>query len=175
MKKLFLIFAMAIVVAACGTKTVEEQAEAKLEQIVKTFEEGDAVKAGELLQDFATWGDGLSEEDQQKVAEVGERYALQITLAMAGMNNLEEDWSGGYDENEESEQSSEEVTAKAQEYCDKIVKALKKGDLDKAEDLMDDMDDWQDSLNDEEWDKVEDIWVSYEEQIDELFYEIEEY
>ena len=40
---------------------------------------------------------------------------------------------------------------------------------------MDDMDDWQYSLNYEEWEKVEDILVSYEEQIDELFYEIEEY
>lgn len=172
MKKLFLIFAMAIVVAACGTKNVEEQAEAKLEQIVKTFEEGDIVKAGELVDDFAEWTESLSEEDRQKVVEVTERYALQIALDMDGMNSQE---GGDFSEYEVSEQSNEDVTAKAQEYCDKIVKALMKGDLDKAEDLMDDMDDWQDSLNDEEWEKVEDIWESYEEQIDELLYEIEEY
>ena len=162
MKKLFLFFAMAIVVAACSTKSVEDQAEARFEQIVQAVEEGNTIKASGLFYDLAEWSASLSEEDQQKVEAVSKKYTSQIS-GLFGAMGMPEDGDYGeyeeygeydgydeYDENEESEQSSEEVTAKAQEYCDKIVKALRNGDFEKAEDLMDDMIDWQESLNYEE-------------------------
>lgn len=174
MKKLFLFFAMAIIVAACG-QSVEEQAEAKFDQIIKTFEEGDAVKAGELFYDLADWTQGLSVEDQQKVTIVSEKYALKIAELLADMQYPEESTASEYVEVETEKSNDSQVTEKAKEYCNKIVKALKKGDLEKAENLMDDLDEWQDGLNDDEWDIVEDVWASYEDQIDELYYEIEEY
>ena len=160
---------MAIIFAACGPKSVEEQAEAWFEQIVESLKDGDLVKAQELFTECYEWNQTLSAEDQEKVENVGEKYAMQIASIMGLADETEPV------EYEAPKQDYKKVTAKAKDYCEQIVKALKKGNFDKAEDLLDDFDDWQASLDDDEWDAAEDVWESYEDVIDGLFEEIDEW
>lgn len=74
MKKIILAAFVGIFFAACGSKqevkTVADQAQAYAQQMDEAIQAGDTVAARSLAEEIVTWHEGLSADDQLKVAAV---------------------------------------------------------------------------------------------------------
>ena len=68
MKKILIIAAMLAMFASC--KSVEQKAQDYIDNIFTATENGDWGKALKLSEEMAEWTEGLSEEDQKKVAGI---------------------------------------------------------------------------------------------------------
>ena len=61
------------------------------------------------------------------------------------------------------------VEGKAEKYCLKIIEALQDLDVDEADDLTDELDEWMDSLSDSDFDIADEVVCQYEDKIDALY------
>ena len=73
MKKLFLLLAIAGVMASCGgeeKKSVEEQAKAYINEMKAAAEAGDQEKFEKIAEESQAWYDGLSDADKAAADKV---------------------------------------------------------------------------------------------------------
>ena len=171
MKKFFLFCAIAILSIACASKSIEEIAREKLDNVVTAIANGETSKALKLSEDFEEWCNSLNSEDQKKVAIIALEYSEAITKA--SFDNLDVNYN--YEDVKHNDNyKNQAIEKKATEYCEKILKAIKEGNLDKADNIEDQMDDWMDTLNDDDYDIADDVWDKYEDKIYELYDEVED-
>lgn len=75
MKKLFLLLAIAGVMASCGgeeKKSVEEQVKAYVNEMEAAVEAGDQEKFEKITEEMEAWYEGLSDADQAAAKKVME-------------------------------------------------------------------------------------------------------
>lgn len=61
---------------------------------------------------------------------------------------------------------SKSIEDQAKEKCEKIIAAVEAGDFEKAEELDEAFDEWCDTLSDEDFDKADAAYDSYEDKLD---------
>ena len=132
---------------ACGSKSksIEDQAKEKCEKIIAAVEAGDFEKAEELDEAFDEWCDTLSDEDFDKADATYDSYDDKLYAAI--------------------EKGTKKYAKKA---CDNILKALEKGNLDKAEELVMDLAYWYEGLADEYQEIADEVLNRYEDRFNEL-------
>lgn len=118
MKKYFVIAlaAMSMTFVSCKKKTVEEQAQAYVEQLMEAEKAGDAEKSAKIQKEMEEWAKGLSQEDQMKAGMIMlKAMAPAMEEASAAIDEATEAVEEIADEAEEAAEAVEEAAEAVEE------------------------------------------------------------
>lgn len=122
MKKYFVIAlaAMSMTFVSCKKKTVEEQAQAYVEQLMEAEKAGDAEKSAKIQKEMEEWAKGLSQEDQMKAGMIMlKTMAPAMEEASAAIDEATEELSDVAEEAADAvEEAAEEATEAVEEAAE---------------------------------------------------------
>lgn len=122
MKKYFVIAlaAMSMTFVSCKKKTVEEQAQAYVEQLMEAEKAGDAEKSAKIQKEMEEWAKGLSQEDQMKAGMIMlKAMAPAMEEASAAIDEATEELSDVAEEAADAvEEAAEEATEAVEEAAE---------------------------------------------------------
>lgn len=150
MKKIIITAIAFAMLVACGgnekkVPTVKDKAIQLMEKMVTTMEEGKLNQLSDIEEEMEDWYESLSEEEQEKV--------MEATAAWEEKN--ERRIEKAYDKL---------IEVKVNELSEELLTAMEKGDWDAIENIEAEMEDWYESLSEEEQEKVMEASAAWEEK-----------
>ena len=136
--------------AACGGNgnakkeaTVEDKAIQLMEKMVSAMENGNLNKCSAIEEEMEDWYDTLSEEEQEKVDDTSDAWEKKNKKRIKkAMNKL--------------------LEARVTELCEDMLEAMEAQDWELMESISEEMDEWYESLSEDEQEIADDAADAWE-------------
>lgn len=146
----------------------EEQAEQYLNDYLAALKKGDTEKAEKIEKEMDDWAETLSDDEKESIESLANEWFSDhidelMAIAMeADKGEVDDDWD--LEDDDDDFTLSPAVARKAEDILERAYKALKSGNYASALKIMNEAEEWSESLSDEESEALEKVAEKFAEK-----------